>query len=46
MYCGGGPEHKRIANKCMYEEIHAHKQWRVILNCTHNINAHIMNLQA
>ena len=24
MYCGGEPEHKRVANKCMREEIHAH----------------------
>ena len=24
MYCGGKPEHKRLANKCMREEIHAH----------------------
>ena len=23
MYCGGEPEHKRVANKCMREEIHA-----------------------
>ena len=24
MYCGGEPEHKRLANKCMREEIHPH----------------------
>ena len=24
MYCGGEPEHKRVVNKCMREEIHAH----------------------
>ena len=24
IYCGGKPEHKRIVNKCMHEEIHAH----------------------
>ena len=24
MYCRGEPEHKRVANKCMREEIHAH----------------------
>ena len=24
MYCGGEPEHKRVANKCMRKEIHAH----------------------
>ena len=33
MYCGGEPEHKRIANKCMREEI---QQWRVISR-VHNI---------
>ena len=24
MYCGGEPKHKRVVNKCMREEIHAH----------------------
>ena len=24
MYCGGEPEHKRVANKCMRKEMHAH----------------------
>ena len=34
MYCGGEPEHKRVVNKCMREEIHA------------QINACVMNLEA
>ena len=29
MYCGGEPEHKRVANKCMCEEIHTHNNGEV-----------------
>ena len=29
MYCGGEPEHKRVANKCMREEIHAHNNGKL-----------------
>ena len=40
MYCGGEPEHKRLANKCMREEIHPHNNGELY---THKINAHVMN---
>ena len=37
MYCGGEPEHRHVANKCMCKEIHAHNNgelYHTQNNCT------------